>query len=386
MSTSTQPRWAVGAPEQGGTALPPKKRGWSWRVGSIAGIDLYVHATFVLLLAWIALRHWLPHKDVLEALDGVVLITSVFAVVVLHELGHALVARRFGIRTFDITLLPIGGIARLERMPDDPKQELFVAIAGPAVNVALALALFGAITLLGGSLQAEQLATVGGSFLTKMMWINVGLAVFNLLPAFPMDGGRVFRALLAMRMSHLRATDYAARLGQFLALGLGMIGLVFNPMLVLVALFVWMGARQEAASEHVRFSLHGITVGQSMISRFRILSPEETIAHAVEHVLSGFQDDFPVVNVGTVVGVLTRADLLRAVATGVRDTRVEDLMRRDFVVGGVDEPVTQALQRLNTTACHAIPIVEGGVLVGLLTPERVGEIVMMRGDSRAGVS
>lgn len=380
-TTAVRSSFTVDAPARR-TSQPPRtprvKRGWSWRIGSVTGIDLNLHATFLLLLVWVALTHWLQRHDALDALGGVLLILSVFGIVVLHELGHALVARRFGIRTFDITLLPIGGVARLERMPDNPKQEMLVALAGPAVNVVLALLCFVGVVLLGGSLDPSAISVASGAIVAKLMWINVAIAVFNMLPAFPMDGGRVFRALLAMRMSHVQATDYAARVGQTLAFGLGAVGLFFNPFLVVAALFVWMGAREEAAMEHVRFSLHGITVGEAMTTRFRALAPHDTVAEVADEALSGFQEDFPVVDAGDVVGVLARTELLRALARGAREARVGDIMDRELAMADVSEPLLQATQRLDPETTRAMPVLERGVLVGLLTPRRIGEIVMTR--------
>ena len=183
---------------------------WSWRVGRIADIDVYVHSTFLLLLGWVLLQHYLAHGDPAEAIGGLAFILALFGIVVLHELGHALAARRYGIRTRDITLLPIGGVARLERMPEDPRQELVVALAGPAVNVALAAGLFLALALGRGPAPVGEVAHVGGGVLDQLLWVNVSLAVFNLLPAFPMDGGRVLRAVLALRLDYVRATQIAA--------------------------------------------------------------------------------------------------------------------------------------------------------------------------------
>jgi Zn-dependent protease len=226
---------------------------WSWRIGRLAGIGIYVHVTFLLIVLWVAFEEYsFGARAILGALLSIV---ALFAIVVLHELGHALMARRFGVMTRDIILLPIGGVARLERMPRNPRQELLVALAGPAVNVVLALALFG-IVRLGGPVPAPDLYELDPlsstrAFLSQLMLVNIGLAVFNLLPAFPMDGGRVLRALLAMRMSsYARATGIAARIGRVLALLLGAAGLygLRNPFWVLIALFVWMGAGSEAAA------------------------------------------------------------------------------------------------------------------------------------------
>src|SRR5262249_38421374 len=204
---------------------------WSWRIGRIACIDIYVHVTFLLLLGYVGLPRYMAHRDPMEAVDGVLFIVVLFAIVVLHELGHALAARRYGIPTRDITLLPIGGVARLERMPEDPRQELVVALAGPAVNVALAAILYPLLLALGqGPALPQEVSRVGGGFLRQLFWVNVSLAVFNLIPAFPMDGGRVLRALLALRMDYVRATQVAARIGQGLALLFGFLGLFGNPL------------------------------------------------------------------------------------------------------------------------------------------------------------
>src|SRR5690242_9787644 len=218
---------------------------WSWRIGRLLGIDVYMHATFLILLVWLGISYYLPPPGLAEVINGLTLIVALFAIVILHEMGHALMARRFGIRTKDITLLPIGGVARLERMPEDPRQELLVALAGPAVNVALAGLLFAVLapTMGRGVLWAwnEEMRTLG-AFLGQMLWVNVALVLFNLIPAFPMDGGRVLRALLAMRMDYAQATRIAAQIGQGIAVVFGLTGLFFNPFLVIIALFVWVGA------------------------------------------------------------------------------------------------------------------------------------------------
>ena len=211
---------------------------WSWRLGSVAGIGIYVHATFLLLILFIIFANLHEGRSLAMALAGVIFILAIFGCIVLHELGHALAARHYGIRTRDITLLPIGGLARLERMPDVPLQELWVALAGPAVNALIAGAILLFDALAGIHPQLAAFRWTGGSFLNKMMVVNFWLLAFNLIPAFPMDGGRVLRALLAMRMGGARATDVAARVGQAFAIGLGFLGLFGNPLLVFIAIFV----------------------------------------------------------------------------------------------------------------------------------------------------
>jgi Zn-dependent protease len=198
---------------------------WSFKLGKIAGIDVYVHATFAFLLLWVGYVSFSPRHDVNDVLAGLAFILCLFGIIVLHELGHALTARRYGIKTRDITLLPIGGVARLERMPTDPKQELFVALAGPAVNFVLAGFLFAVLTVVGWKASSieqltTQLSTFAGNLLVQLFAANLFLAVFNLIPAFPMEGGRVFRAILAMRLDYVRATRIAAEVGQLIATAL----------------------------------------------------------------------------------------------------------------------------------------------------------------------
>lgn len=352
---------------------------WSWKIGRIAGIDVNVHATFLLLLVWVALASWRAGGTAYAALDGVLFILAVFASVVAHEFGHALTARRFGVQTRGITLLPIGGVAQLERMPDQPKQELLIAIAGPAVTVAIIAVLY-AILLATGQSPASGAAMTSPttSFAARLLWVNITLALFNLLPAFPMDGGRVLRAWLAMRSGdYVRATERAASIGKGFALLFGMVGLFGNPFLVLIALFVWMGAAGEAAAAQTRHAFTGVPVARVMITDVRTLSPHDTLGRAVEHILAGFQQDFPVVDDGRLVGVLTRADLLKALAEKGSDAWVSSAMSRSFLTTEPTEDVERALARLQECRCHTLPVVRNGELVGVLTTENVGEYLMI---------
>ena len=224
----------------------PKRMKWSWKIGEFAGIGVYMHATFLLLLGWVAFVHWQEGQTLASVVSGLAFILAIFACVVAHEYGHALTARRYGIRTREITLLPIGGVARLERMPDDPRQELWVALAGPAVNVVIAAVLFGWLLMTGGLVPLDQVAVGRGSFLERLMMVNLFLVGFNMLPAFPLDGGRVLRALLSMRLPSSTATRLAAAIGKIFALIFGMVALLSgNVSLAMIAFFVFLGAGAE---------------------------------------------------------------------------------------------------------------------------------------------
>ena len=358
---------------------------WSLRIGRVAGIDLYVHATFLLLLAWVAFQQYA--NGLAAVLGALVYIVTLFAIVVLHELGHALTARRFGILTRDIILLPIGGVARLERMPRQPRQELLVALAGPAVNVVLAAILYAIVRIGGGSTGADlyvvETASSWRAFLYQLVVVNVVLALFNLLPAFPMDGGRVLRAVLAMRMrNYARATEIAARIGRALALVLGVVGLKENPFWVLIALFVWLGAASEAAAVQTSSSLDGVPIEELMIRDVQILAPSDPLSRAVQLTLDGFQQDFPVIENGAVVGVLTRADLLRTLSDQGPGATVEAAMHRSFAVARPEEPADEVLARLRSCDCSAMPVVRGTQLLGVLTLDNIGEYVMIRAALR----
>jgi Zn-dependent protease/CBS domain-containing protein len=351
----------------------------SWRIGRLAGIDVYVHFTFLILLAWVVGAHYMAHGSVAEALFGALFILALFSIVVLHELGHALAARRYGIATRDIILLPIGGVARLERMPDDPKQELVVALAGPAVNVVLATGIFVGLQLGPGLSSPREAATIGGAFLSQLFYVNVTLALFNLLPAFPMDGGRVLRALLAMRMDYMRATQVAATVGQAMAV-LFFFGGLFgsNPMLMFIGLFVWLGATQESSFTQMRAAMSGIPVMRAMITDFYILHPDDSLDKAVRYMTAGFQHDFPVVEDGRLVGILTRNDVATALARDGSQQRVGDVMQRDFVAVRPSDMFESAFSRLQDCNCHTLPVVQDGKLVGLLTTDNVTEVLMIQ--------
>lgn len=354
---------------------PPFK--WSWKLVTVASIDVYVHATFLLLIAFVAFGDLLAGQGAVAMVRGTLLILAVFATVVLHEFGHALTARRYGIRTLDITLLPIGGVARLERMPDEPGQQLRVAIAGPAVNVVIALLLFVGLRLLDSPVGIEGLRDAGGPFLTQLMWINVSLAVFNLLPGYPMDGGRVLRALLAMRLEPERATQIAARVGQATAMLFGLLGLFVSPLMMVIAVFVWLGAQVEHSASTVKVALAGRSVRDGMITDFHTVAPGDPLSRAVELTLAGFQQDFPVVDGTRIVGVLTYVDLLKGLAERGRDLPVQLAMRAELEAACPSDGLDAVLTRMQQGQCRVLPVVEHQQVVGLLTVANVGELLAL---------
>ena len=350
---------------------------WSWKLARIAGIDVYVHATFVMVVAWIALIHWNESQSLAAVVEGVGFILTLFLCVVLHEFGHALTAARYGIRTRDITLLPIGGLARLERMPDVPVQELWVALAGPAVNMVIAMLVFGWLQVSGAAQSLDQLEVTTGTFAERVMLANVFLAGFNLLPAFPMDGGRALRALLATRMEYTRATQRAAMIGQGMAILFGFLGLQGNPILIFIALFVWIGAGQEASVVQMKSALAGIPLRRAMLTDFRTLTPTSTLGDAVDFLLTGSQQDFPVVANGRIEGMLTRSDLVKALSRNEKTAPVANTMR-ECPTAEASEMLETVLGRLQGRECHTIPVLERGALVGLVTMDNVGEFLMIQ--------
>jgi Zn-dependent protease/CBS domain-containing protein len=361
-------------------------RKWSWRVGRIAGIDLYVHVTFPLLFAWIALNAAGAGANARTVVVTLTLTLAVFVMVVLHEGGHALTARRFGIRTRDITLLPIGGIARLERMPREPREELLIAVAGPMVNLVLAGLLYGVLALTGvtsirGELEKAATAVTLTSAVAQLIAINIWLAAFNLLPAFPMDGGRALRALLvAHTRDYAKATVKAARVGRVFALIFALVGIfaLESPMLALIALFIWLAGTSEAIAVQTSAILEHVPVANVMVTDFRTLSPTDSLEKAADLTIEGFQHDFPVLAEGTLVGLLTQRDLLKGLADRGRDSTVAEAMRRDFSTAAADEQADVALERLSEMRGAAMPVMRGDALVGVVTSENVAEFLSLR--------
>lgn len=348
---------------------------WSWKIARIAGIDIYIHATFFLLIYLVGISYWKQQETLAAVMSGIGFILALFTCVVLHELGHSLTARRYGIQTRNITLLPIGGVASLEKMPEDPLQEIHVALAGPAVNFLIAFALYIYLDLRDIPIPTEQISVTGGSYLYRLMIINIFLGGFNLLPAFPMDGGRVLRAVFALRMDHALATEKAASIGQSLALGLGLLGLVYNPFLVFIAIFIWFGASIENNAEQLKSILSDATVRHAMLNEFHSLSPEDTLAKAIELTLAGSQKDFPVGYSNQLSKVLHHSDLIKGLQEQGANARISQLKLQDILTADINEPLKDLLERMQGNPAQMICIMDNGQVAGLLNLENILELI-----------
>lgn len=351
--------------------------GGSIRIARVAGIGIYLHWTFIALFIFLAYTFWNQSREVSQVIAALAFIGAVFGCVVLHELGHALAARQFGVKTRDITLFPIGGVARLERIPREPLQELWIAVAGPLVNVVIAGVLYF-VNPTATVLNSPHTYINPQSFLTSLMNVNMFLVVFNLLPAFPMDGGRMLRAILALFMSHWQATEIAASVGKFMAVVFGIAGLLFNPMLLFIALFVYLGAEGESQLSRTGSLLVGVPVRDGMMTDFKVLQPIETLASAADRLLAGSQQDFPVVDNGQVVGILWRSKLFQGLQQGGLDRLVREFMEPVCLTASPLDSLDVVVQKMRDAGCSTVPVLWDDQLVGLITNENVLELLTIR--------
>jgi Zn-dependent protease/CBS domain-containing protein len=356
---------------------------WSVNIGSIAGTAIRIHVTFLLLLAFYFLQGWAA-GSINDGVNSVVFVVLVFACVLAHEFGHIFTARAFGVETPDVTLLPIGGVARLARIPEKPGQEFLIAIAGPLVNVAIAVAL---IAVTPTHLNVAHFAAIESpkvSMIDRLAVVNLFVAAFNMIPAFPMDGGRVLRALLAIRLGHVRATEIAATIGQWAAFALGFIGLLsYNIggfMLIFIALFVYLAAASEAQMVSLRAMSRDVPITAAMVTQFATLTGDEHIDAAVETLLQTSQTEFPVVDGNRrLIGVVGRAEIIRALRELGPAAPVSDVMVKDIPTIERSHRLEEAFRLLQEKSVPAVGVVDfAGRLIGLVTAETVGEMLMVR--------
>lgn len=353
---------------------------WSLTVARVAGTAVRIHITFLLFLAWIWAAYY-RQGGASAAWEGVIFISLLFFCVLLHEFGHVFAAARYGIKTPDITLWPFGGIASLERIPEKPIEELIVAIAGPLVNVVIAAVLLAYLGFT--TVEAESLLKIEDphtSMIVKLAGANIFLVLFNLIPAFPMDGGRVLRALLATRFGFARATELAAMVGQGFAVLFGILGIFTNPMLIVIAVFVFLAASGEAGHAQLREVSRGAMVSDAMITQFQSLNTQSTVNDAVDALIHTTQKEFPVVDgAGKLRGVLTRDAMIRALKDKGPDTPAIEVMQADVPTVPARAMLESGIKLLNESRAPALGVTDGlGRLVGLLTAENLGEMMMVR--------
>jgi Zn-dependent protease/CBS domain-containing protein len=358
---------------------------WSLNIGKVAGTVVRIHLTFLLFLAWIFFASFASGGPQ-NAWSSLIFMLLLFTCVLLHEFGHIFTARYFGVPTPYVTLLPIGGVAQLERIPEEPWEEFLIAIAGPLVNVAITLALvfIGGASLHGQSTAIDNMQV---AMIDRLAGVNLFLALFNMIPAFPMDGGRVLRALLATRLGYVRATEIAATISQFVAFALGFVGLLYNPLLIFIAIFVYLAASSESHMVALRAASRGVPVSHAMGTQFRTLTPGEHFDSAVQALLQTGQGEFPVVDAaGKPVGVLGRGDLIRAIRSLGTNATVADAMVADMPTIGHRSTLDQAFKLLQQKQAPAVGVTgSGGKLVGLVTGETIAHMMMLQNSLPKGV-
>src|SRR5918911_1687989 len=361
--------------------------GGSFKIGRFSGIDVRVHWTFLLLLAYFAFIGYRASGSLLGALTDTVTIVALFICVLLHEFGHSLVAQRLGLEIHSITLLPLGGVSNLESLPEKPSDEVKITLAGPLVNVVLAPIFFGVAILFGGvpRMPADLFTGIGsvGQFFFYLGYLNIVLALFNLIPAFPLDGGRILRALLATRLGAVRATDISSRVGQLFAFAFFLIGLLGgNFLLALVAVFIFFGATGEAQMVRQQETTRGLIVSDVMGTKPRTetVTPDHTFGQVLDSVIHGYQEDFPVVDEsGKLVGMITRNEIMAAAHSPERYSSVRDLMKTNVpTISPRADLFEDALPILQQSGLRALAVTENGELVGMLTIEDVGHASLLR--------
>ncbi|HET7716769.1 MAG TPA: site-2 protease family protein [Bauldia sp.] len=360
---------------------------WSVTIARVAGSEIRIHVTFLLLLAWIGIASYLQ-GGANAAIDSILFVIAVFACVALHELGHALAARRYGITTPDITLLPIGGLARLSRIPERPTEEIVIALAGPAVNVVIAAVLILFLGAQVGVSEVEDLENPALGFAARLASVNVFLVLFNLIPAFPMDGGRVLRAVLSYKLGRRRATEIAAMIGQGLAFAFGFIGL-FNgdAILVFIAIFVFLAAQAEAGDAGLTEASRRLPVERAVIRSFEALGPQSTVDDAADLLLRTTQHEFPVIDgTGRLRGMLTRNDMIKSYRGSGPATPVIDVMTTGIPTVPAGGSLETAVRAMRDKGVPYVAVVDReGRFVGYVSQENLAELMMLGLDGETVV-
>ncbi|MCK5880258.1 MAG: site-2 protease family protein [Sinobacterium sp.] len=359
---------------------------WAFKLARIAGIDVYIHYTFFLLVAWFAWRGYGESGLLIDAINGVIFICALFTCVVLHEFGHALTGRKFGVRTSHITLLPFGGIASMEAIPKQPKQEILISLAGPAVNVAIAGIIYVYLQLVPAQISQEQMSQGDWPFLVQLLYVNLFLAVFNLIPAFPMDGGRVLRGLLAIKLEYSTATLWASRVGKFFAAAFVAYGVASgNTMLIIIGVFIFMGATSENRVVQFNDKVKLISIENIATKNYHYLDDNQTF-YAAKQLLENYaeQQVFPVGTAAHLHSFVSGEKLLKAMQAINQDElaryTVDDIAK---MMGSILEPVktvqadlsiNEVVELVGAQPAKLIAVEKEGRVVGILTIQRLLQI------------
>lgn len=353
----------------------------SIKLGKIAGISIFMHWSFSILIAYIIFINYRTGNSTFQMLWSLAFILSIFATVVLHELGHALAAKKFGIQTKDITLLPIGGLARLESLPEKPKEELIVAIAGPMVNVALAI-LTGIFIDFPDNPEALSLQLSKGinadTFFLNFYIVNIFLAIFNMIPAFPMDGGRVLRALLAFQFEKHIATQIAARIGQLLALGFIALGFFVNPFLILIGVFVIMGAQMEAEFTQSKFVIKGYKVRDILMKQYQSIDANEPLKTATTLLLDSQSKNFLITENQEPAGTLNRDQIIMGLSEHGENTPIHTVMNQNLIFLDANAQLESVFELIYKNKANLLLVMENNELVGTLDTENLMEFLLIK--------
>jgi len=352
------------------------------RLGKVAGIQLEVHWTFALLLIWAGFIEFQNSGNFERVAVNQGFILVLMACVVLHELGHALTARKFGIKTRRIILLPIGGVATLDKMPEKPGQELLVALAGPAVNVVIAILLSLIIPLKSyfnfDNVVVEEMlyAPNWQNFLFYLFIANVMLVVFNLIPAFPMDGGRVLRALLSFKMSRVVATNIAASIGQVLAVVFFILGFFVNPFLILIAFFIFFGAYGENQMVKRNSLLEGHLVKEATLTNITVLRPDNNVQEVIHILLTSSEKDFVVALDQEIKGIVTQKDVIKNAKTP--SLLVKDIMDKSFTSIDESTEIIKVLELVAREKTAFFPVTKNSKLIGAIDTINISEFILLK--------
>lgn len=348
-------------------------------IGKIRGTKLFVHWTFLIMIVLVFYSYYQNEHRLEDAFMGVFFLLCLFICITLHELGHIRVAAVFGHRAKNITLLPFGGVAAMDSIPEKPLQEFYMAIAGPVVSFAIAAILYAVLLLTRGPQDFHPVTLVArGEFIYALMIANFSLAVFNLIPAFPLDGGRIFRSLLALRTGRERATRIAAVTGKIVAAGFVITGFYFNPWLIFIGIFVFFGAGAETTAELISRILRNYTVKDVVIHNYTTLAPGQTLGDAAHELINGNEDTFLVTENGAVLGVLPLAGLIRGLKEHGENTAVRDVMNKMFLAPDASADLADTLQQLSAAQQDFCPVYSAGKLAGVISVKHITDFILVK--------